>query len=695
MAQRQQTVVLRGGLDLVTQPLEIGPGFCIAAQNYEPEARGYRRLGGWEVFDGQPKPSEGTYWLLNFDSGSVVLSEGDVIAGVVSGARGVVLDGGTPASGSWAGGDAAGQVALYNVTGTFSDDEGLEVNSVNVATVDGAAFENSAPDDDQDNTLVRAAIEKRRAAISAVPGAGDVLGIFTYKGDTYAVRNNVGETAAVLHMATSAGWAAQNLGKILDFFSGGTDAIAEGDTITGATSGATAVVERVVLVTDDLWADGAAQGYLVLSGQSGTFQAENLNVGGSPDQATIAGDSDDITLPAGGKYRVVVQNFYGMSNLSRAYGVNGVGYAFEWDGSVWCPIRTGAISEALDKPKFIFIHANHLFLGYDGGGMLFSGTGLPKSFITTDGAGEIGLGEDLTGAVSHTRTASVITGRNKLAYLTGTSKNDFQLQYVSEDSGAVADTLAVVGEPYFLDDLGVRSLSAADTFGDWSVGTVTRLVEPLIRNKRELGVSPVGALRVRGKSQYRLLYEDGTGLILYFGEKKPWAMPIELGLIPSCLHSGEGVDGSELLYVGSSGGFVYQIDAGTSANGGEVEAYIRFPFSHQGTPNQNKRYHAAMVDVIGAGQDTTLFYSSDFGFGDPDMPSGAESKFAVEGGGGFWEAASWDKFYWDARDQSQGRADLFGVGQNVSLVVMSDATYEVPHTLASITINYSPRRRLR
>lgn len=695
MAQRQQTVVLRGGLDLVTQPLEIGPGFCIAAQNYEPERRGYRRIGGWEAIDGQAKPSEASYWLLSFDSGSVGLCAGDVVTGDTSGATGTVLEAATPSAGSWAGGDASGTVSLYNVTGTFVDDEGLEISASNVATADGGSLESSEADDDEDKRLTQLAIESRRTQIDAVPGAGVVLGIFTYKGDKYAVRNNAGETAAVLHKATSSGWVAQDLGRVLDFTSGGTTEIAEGDTITGAISGATAVVERVVLVTSDLWDGGSAQGYLVLSGQTGTFVAENLNVGVDPDLATIAGDSDAITLPAGGKYRVLVRNFYGMSNLSRAYGVNGAGYAFEWDGTVWCPIRTGAIPEELDKPKFIFIHSNHLFLGYDGGGMLFSGTGLPLSFITTDGAGEIGLGEDLTGAVSHTKTASVITGRNKVAYLTGANKTDFQLQYISEDSGAVTDTLAVIDQPYFLDDLGVRSLTAAQTFGDWSVGTKTEKVEPLIRSKRENGVSPVGAMRVRGKSQYRLIYEDGTGLIIYFGDKKPWIMPIDLGMVPTCLHSGEASDGSELLFIGSSDGFVYQMDSGGSANGEAIEAYIRFPFNHQGSPNQNKRYHRALVDVIGAGPDTVLHYSCDFGFGDPDMPSGVESQFEVEGGGGFWDTAYWDSFYWDARDQSQGRAELDGIGENVSVVIMSDAAYEPPHTLASMTINYTPRRRLR
>ena len=99
----------------------------------------------------------------------------------------------------------------------------------------------------------------------------------------------------------------------LAFTSGGTYVIAVGDTITGATSGATASV-GVVTVSSGSWAGGDAAGNLTLRRLTGTFQAENLNVGANSNVATIAagptgqdaptvvtgGLADDIEYAAGG-----------------------------------------------------------------------------------------------------------------------------------------------------------------------------------------------------------------------------------------------------------------------------------------------------------------------------------------------------------------------------------------------------------
>jgi hypothetical protein len=86
----------------------------------------------------------------------------------------------------------------------------------------------------------------------------------------------------------------------LVFTSGGTYTVSPGDTITGATSGATAIVEKVTL-TGGTWAGGDAAGTLSVYGQSGTFEAENLNVGSNSNVATIAADASgpdlDIQIP--------------------------------------------------------------------------------------------------------------------------------------------------------------------------------------------------------------------------------------------------------------------------------------------------------------------------------------------------------------------------------------------------------------
>jgi hypothetical protein len=57
---------LGGGLDLVTSPMVIPPGKATAGLNYEPHPRGYQRVDGYERFDGRPKPSEATYYILNY-----------------------------------------------------------------------------------------------------------------------------------------------------------------------------------------------------------------------------------------------------------------------------------------------------------------------------------------------------------------------------------------------------------------------------------------------------------------------------------------------------------------------------------------------------------------------------------------------------------------------------------------------------
>jgi microcystin-dependent protein len=73
------------------------------------------------------------------------------------------------------------------------------------------------------------------------------------------------------------------------FTSGGTHQVIVGDTLTGATSGATAIVSEVI-VDEGTWAAGTAKGYFVLNTVSGTFQAENLNEGGNNNVCTIASD---------------------------------------------------------------------------------------------------------------------------------------------------------------------------------------------------------------------------------------------------------------------------------------------------------------------------------------------------------------------------------------------------------------------
>ena len=91
MAQQSEFFPLGGGLDLITPAISIEPGALIATDNYEADPRGYARTGGYERFDGQQMPSTASYWYLNFDAGTVEITEGQTVAGEGSGATGVAL----------------------------------------------------------------------------------------------------------------------------------------------------------------------------------------------------------------------------------------------------------------------------------------------------------------------------------------------------------------------------------------------------------------------------------------------------------------------------------------------------------------------------------------------------------------------------------------------------------------------------
>src|SRR3990167_992224 len=95
-------------------------------------------------------------------------------------------------------------------------------------------------------------------------------------------------------------------GKTVAFTSGGTYRVKKGDTLTGATSAATAVVIGV-RITSGTGAGGDAAGFYFVQGDSGTFQSENLNVGANTNVATIAAALDAAGLfkhIGGGMYAI-------------------------------------------------------------------------------------------------------------------------------------------------------------------------------------------------------------------------------------------------------------------------------------------------------------------------------------------------------------------------------------------------------
>lgn len=99
------------------------------------------------------------------------------------------------------------------------------------------------------------------------------------------------------------------------FSSGGTTEVEVGDTVTGATSGATATVSQV-LVYSGTWAGGDAAGFFIVRDVVGTFQSENVYVSSDSTSGT-----DDATVTVNVNHTVsIIDSGSGATDLALTTG---------------------------------------------------------------------------------------------------------------------------------------------------------------------------------------------------------------------------------------------------------------------------------------------------------------------------------------------------------------------------------------
>lgn len=696
MTQQSSSFSISGGLDLVTPMLAKKPGRAIAALNYEPTGDGYTRLTGYERYDGSAAPSTTTLYRWTFVSGASAIAVGnEVIA--TSGAQGTVVAV-SLTSGSWAGSDAAGYIDVALASNSVTTASGnISKRSGGVSTF--AAFTSSSAVETTGLVAALAATPAAcRASIGVVPGSGPVRAIFSWNGVMYAIRDNAGATAGVLYYAGTGtymidGWRAATGTYIANFDLGGVDGATptEGqlvDKLSGP-GGSAFYMGRIVVRTGSFSA-GNATGYIIL----------NSNIPASGDYLYDAANSVlrllrltstplAITLPAGGTYRYVTHNFFGSSNRRRAYFANGVGYACEvglytgFTTVAFAPIITGATT---DTPTHVAEHKNSLFLAYAGGAVLFSQVGEPMGFSALLGAGEADVGDTVTSMVD-VPSALAILCEQSIHMLYGNDSTDYQLETLSRNSGALALSAKQIGDLYYLDNAGIRSLRTAQAFGNFIFGTASADIAPLLNDKRRDGVTPVGSLVCRLAGQYWLFFSDGTGIIGWMGGKHPWWMPINLGVTVSCTYSTEE-SGVERLFIGCTNGYVYELNRGTSFDGNAIEHYVRLPYYSFGSPDIQKRVDKAVVEVK-VSIASTIAVTPSFDLG--SVANGSTQTLAMTVGGAAIGNLATDELYYNSQIEAEGEVYLDGICRNVSLKIGGSTSTEQPHTLSSVTYHVSPR----
>ena len=671
-----EQIRLTGGLDLVTPTLSLPSGVVRRAANFESSLNGgYTRIAGYERHDGRANPSDALYNLLECVL-TVIVSVGDTLTGATSGATGYVVS---------VDGD---QIVVTKEVGTYVAAEVITVGGTNVGTITSVV--GGASDGYLDALYSSLAADAYRADITEVPGSGAVRGVAYFNDIVYAWRDNDAGTAMVMHKSSTSGWVEVALGRQLGFGTG-TAAIADGQTVTGATSGATGVVSRVVLQSGS-WSTSNAAGRLILSSSTGTFQAaENLRVGGIT-KAIASGAATLITLAPAGRVSTVAANFGGGPANFKLYGCDGVNRAFEFDGTVYVPIVTGM---SPDAPTQLAVHKQHLFLAFDYS-LQFSSIGNPYVWDPVLGAGELSMNGTITNLLplpgDQTSGALGVYTRKDTSILYGSSSEDFKLSVFNTGTGAYPYTAQTMDQAYVFDDRGVMNLGTSLNFGNFATASLTSKILPYVQARRNLATaSSVN----REKGQYRIFFSDRNALyITIVNGQLAGIMPIQFNTSVTCCVEGETPDGKGTSFFGSDDGYVFRLDAGTSFDGAAIPANLNLVFNSIKSPRVLKRYRKASVEMTGDSF-AQIGFGYDLGYRTQNIDQPVDTAYDSDLRSAYWDTMVWDNFAWDGADITPTEVDMTGTAENLSIRISSVSAVIQPFTVNSILIHYTMRRGIR
>jgi hypothetical protein len=524
---------------------------------------------------------------------------------------------------------------------------------------------------------------------------GDLMGI-SFNGEWTTGASG----AMVLTNITGAFQDNEDLKMPLLAFDAASKEISVGDTLTGDSSGKTATVTSVT-ISAGTYAGADAEGYISIKNNSGTWtNNEAININGvqhalvngasEPTAVTVAksdGVEYAITLPADGKYEFVNYNFRGESSGVTMYGVNTVGRGFSWDGTTFIPIYTGM--EA-DTPEHIIAHQKHLFYSFPNGSIQHSSIGFPNKWSAITGAAEISIGDDVSGFSTEINNVMSVFSKNNAFMLYGTSSADWQLRKFHAGAGAVPYTLQKMDQTFFLDDRGITSIFTVQYFGDFQSAVASDKVDPYIQKKKD---NAIDSLRVRGKNQYRLYFDDKTGIEMTFINKKNQGiMPFTMKHQIKCVVSEEDVNGFEVLYGGFDDGYVRKLDSGTSFDGLSVPSFVRTAYYHYDTPSSRKRFRQLGLE-INADTSTTLTITPSYDFGGTYSPktSPISDTYSVSVTADQWNGDDISNKETGVTVVASERVRINGIGTNMGLIIENDSIYDKPITLQGAVVEFTPR----
>ena len=438
--------------------------------------------------------------------------------------------------------------------------------------------------------------------------------------------------------------------------------------------------------------------YTIVSTPTVTSGGTTLTI--TPALDSSPADNAEITFlstsrESAGKTRFSKYNYDGTDKVAIVDGTNPPAL---YDKSTFTALND-APSEVLGA-DFVVNFKNHLFFGKDNL-LTFTAPYTDNDFISANGSGVISVGADITGLVVF-RQQLIIFTNSSIFQLTGNTIADFALQSVTLDIGCPnTDTIQEVGgDIMFLGPDGLRLLSATDRIGDFGLAVVSKGIQKEVTDFIAANTS-FASVVIREKSQYRILGYNtnisatsaqgilGTQFAGQGGDGMSWS---DLRGIRAYVADSKLNENTETIVFAHDDGYLYQMEQGSSFDGGNISSSFSTPYLPINDPRVRKTFYKMFLYTDPQGSVT--FNSSlklDFDQKDSIQPpqisiNNSTGSVAFYGAGTFGTATFGTKLL------SVFETQIIGSGFVVSLQFTSDST-DPPYSLDAITLEYGTNTR--
>ena len=306
---------------------------------------------------------------------------------------------------------------------------------------------------------------------------------------------------------------------------------------------------------------------------------------------------------------------------------------------------TSSNSSDVQGAENVAVFKNHAFYS-KGSKIFFTAPNTVDDFATSNGAGTLNIGFNVTGMIGF-REQLIIFTTDTIKKLVGSTSSDFRLEPITDRIGCInPDSIQEFGgDIAYLSPDGIRLLSATDRIGDLALDIAS---DPIYKDANEF-ISQTDvfcSVLVRGKSQYRLFAyipsvqaASASGLIAtkfiaQGGSGIAWSTTKGLKVnVADSTYSGA----TETIMFGNDDGFCYRMDSGNSFDGSAIESIYESPFMPITDPQIRKTMYKLTLYANPTGtMNVDVNFKIDFDAGnDPSViqPPAITVSSAAAGGG--------------------------------------------------------------